>query len=99
MTSGMTMDLPRNAVLVDVRTTTGRGFTPDEVAERCVDKLIFVSDTAPHEVRVQAIAYKDEIAKVIAQFMREAIASDRTTIYNAIRDAGHPEMADLIRRL
>ena len=31
--------------------------------------------------------------------MREAIKSDRTTVYNAINDAGHPELAELIRRL
>jgi len=37
--------------------------------------------------------------KVIASYMKEAINSDRTTIYNAIKDAGHPELAELIRRL
>jgi hypothetical protein len=99
MMGSMTMDIPRSAVLVDVRTTDGRGFTPEEVASRCVDKLIHVSDSAPPAIRDQAIAYRGEIAKVIAHFMREAIASDRTTIYNAIKDAGHPDMADLIRRL
>ena len=32
--------------IVKVHTTEGRGFSPDEVAARCVDKLISVSDTA-----------------------------------------------------
>jgi len=31
--------------------------------------------------------------------MREAIKSDRTTVYNALTDAGHKELAELIRRL
>ena len=31
--------------------------------------------------------------------MREAIKSDRTTVYNALLNAGQPELADLIRRL
>jgi len=31
--------------------------------------------------------------------MRQAIHSDRTTVYNALNDAGHPELAELIRRL
>jgi hypothetical protein len=31
--------------------------------------------------------------------MKEAVASDRTTVYNALVDAGHPELAELIRRL
>jgi hypothetical protein len=37
--------------------------------------------------------------KVVAFYMREAIRSDRTTVYNALREAGHPELADAIRRL
>jgi hypothetical protein len=36
---------------------------------------------------------------VVAFYMREAIRSDRTTVYNALNDAGHPELADAIRRL
>ena len=31
--------------------------------------------------------------------MKEAIKSDRTTVYNALIDAAHPELAELIRRL
>jgi hypothetical protein len=97
--NSMGLELERNKQLVSVQTTSGRGFTPEEVAERCVDKLIHVSDAAPREIRDQAVAYKEQIKKVIAFYMREAIASDRTTVYNAIMDAGHPELAELIRRL
>ena len=32
-------------------------------------------------------------------YMREAIRSDRTTVYNALKDSGNPELADAIRRL
>jgi hypothetical protein len=84
---------------VNVLTTEGRGFTPDEVAERCVDKIISVSDTAHPGIRDQANAFKKHIEKVVAYYMREAIRSDRTTVYNALKDAGHPELADAIRRL
>jgi hypothetical protein len=85
--------------IVNVLTTEGRGFTPDEVAERCVDKIISVSDTAHPGIRDQANAFKKHIEKVVAYYMREAIRSDRTTVYNALKDAGHPELADAIRRL
>lgn len=99
MTQSMTMELPREKVLVNVHTTSGRGFTPEEVAARCADKLISVSDQAPPAIRDQARAFKAQIEMVVALYMREAIASDRTTVYNALKDAGHPELAELIRRL
>lgn len=85
--------------IVKVHTTENRGFSPDEVAQRCVDKLISVSDTAHPAIRDQARAYKLHMEKVVAYYMREAIRSDRTTVYNALVDAGHPELADAIRRL
>jgi len=91
-------DIP-SAPVVDVVTTENRGFTPDEVSERCVEKLISVSDTAHPAIRDQAKAYKKQMEKVVAFYMREAIRSDRTTVYNAIKDAGHPELAEAIRRL
>lgn len=93
------MDVPRDKPLVQIHTTEKRGFTPEEVAARCADKLMFVSDEAPAEIRDQARAFKAHIEKVVAIYMRQAIASDRTTVYNALRDAGHPELAELIRRL
>lgn len=85
--------------IVNVHTTEGRGFTPDEVAERCVEKLISVSDSAHPAIRDQAKAFQKHMEKVVAFYMREAIRSDRTSVYNALKDAGHPELAEAIRRL
>ena len=93
------MDIPRDIPLVQVHTTSGRGFTPEEVAKRCADRLMYVSDTAPLAIREQAMAFKDHIERVVAIYMREAIASDRTTVYNALKAAGHPDLAELIRRI
>lgn len=88
-----------NEFKVEVITTNNRGMTPEEVAKLCSDKLVAVADTAPPAIRDQARAFKANIEKVVASYMRQAIASDRTTVYNAIRDAGHPQLAELIRRL
>jgi len=84
---------------VDVKTTNNRGFTPEEVAQRCADKIVAIGDSAPPAIRDQALAYKRNITKVIEFYLREAVKSDRTTIYNAIKDAGHSELAELIRRM
>jgi hypothetical protein len=90
------VDIPKDPI-VNIQTTENRGFTPDEVAERCVEKLISVSDTTHPAIRDQAQAFKKHMEKVVAFYMREAIRSDRTTVYNALKDAGHPKLAELIR--
>ena len=84
---------------VGVKTIDDRGFTPEEVAERCVDKIISISDTAHPAIQEQAREYKNSLEKVIAHYMKEAIKSDRTTVYNAIKDSGNIKLAEYIRRL
>jgi hypothetical protein len=84
---------------VDVHTTSGRGFTPEEIAERCANKIINISDDANPAIKAQAHAFRGQLIKTIEFYMRQAIKSDRTTVYNALTDAGQPELAKLIRRL
>jgi len=94
------LDLNINSgIQVEVKTTQNRGFTPEEVAERCADKIISISDSANPLIRDQARAFKKHLIKVLSFYMREAIRSDRTTVYNALCDAGHKDLAELIRRL
>jgi len=88
-----------NEFKVDVVTTQNRGQTPEEVAERCINKIVGISATADPVIRQQAQAYKTQIEQVIVHYMKQAIQSDRTTVYNALLDAGEPKLADLIRRL
>ena len=95
----LNVNVPQNEQVVLVNTTDGRGFTPEELSEQCVQKLISVSDTAPPAIRDQARAFSKHIETLVAYYMRQAIRSDRTSVYNALNDAGHPNLADLIRRL
>ena len=84
---------------VSVSTTQNRGHTPEEVAKFCVRHIVSVSDEAPPVIRDQAQAFKDNVEKIIAYYMKQAIKSDRTTVYNAIKDAGQLSLAEAIRRL
>ena len=93
------VDINKNAPVIGVNTTDNRGFTPDELANQCVDKIISVSDTAHPGIRDQARAFSKHVETLVAYYMRQAIRSDRTTVYNALNDAGHPDLAELIRRL
>jgi hypothetical protein len=93
------LDIQKDGPVVGVRTTENRGFTPEELAQQCVEKIISVSDDAHPGIRDQARAFQKHIETLVAYYMRQAIRSDRTTVYNALNDAGHPELAELIRRL
>ena len=84
---------------VNVETTSNRGFTPQEIAKRCSDRLISVSDTASPLIRDQARAYKKEMEQIIAHYMKEVVKSDRTTLYNLLKTQGHGYVAEIIRRL
>lgn len=84
---------------VFVQTTQNRGSTPEEVAERCLDKIISVSSEAPEPIRQQAESYRDSLRAVIIFYMKQAVQSDRTTVGNKLIEAGQPELAKLIGRL
>ena len=93
------INIPQNEQVVLVNTTNNRGFTHEELAEQCMQKVISVADSAPPGLQEQARAFSKDIERLVAYYMRQAIRSDRTTVYNALTDAGHPELAELIRRL
>ena len=92
------LGMPNN-FKVDIQTTDNRGQTPEEVAERCVNKLISISNNAHPAIKEQAHAYRKEMETIIALYMKQAIKSDRTTVYNAIKDSGNPKLAEYIRRM
>ena len=81
---------------VKVLTTSGRGFTPEEVAERALDRIIYVGSQTHPAIRDQAEAFKDQIRSVLVFYMREAIKSHHTTLANKFRKAGHPEFIKLL---
>ena len=45
----MLMELPKNPI-VTVHTSDNKGFSAEEVASRCADKIIQVGDNAPLEL-------------------------------------------------
>jgi len=84
---------------VGVETTSYRGFTPEEIAERAVKKIVSISKEADPMVRAQAEAFKNRVYHVIVSACKDAINSDRTTLYNLFTNQGHKDMAEILRRL
>ena len=81
---------------VMVVTTEGRGFTPEEIAERALDKIIYVGSNAHPAIRDQAEAFKDSIRQVLVQYMHEAVRSHNVTLVNKFKQAGHPELIPIL---
>ena len=84
---------------VVVKTTEHRGLSPEELAERAVEQIVSVSSSVDPVVRQQAEAFKNRIYHVVLGIIKQAIRSDRTTLSNEFIQQGHPELADLLRRL
>ena len=84
---------------VGVETTQYRGFTPEEIAERAVQKIVSISEGADPMVKAQAEAFKSRVYHVILAACKDAINSDRTTLYNLFNKQGHEDMAEILRRL
>jgi hypothetical protein len=77
---------------VMVHTTSGRGFTPEEIAERALAKILYIGQNAHPAIAAQAEAFRDDIRHVLVHYLREAARSHGTTIANRLVDAGHPEL-------
>jgi hypothetical protein len=81
---------------VEVHTTDNRGFTPEEIAERALDKIISVGSQSHPAIRDQAEAFRNQIRAVLIFYMKETVKSNRTTMAARLRDAGHPELIKLL---
>jgi hypothetical protein len=84
---------------VEVSTTSNGGHPPEFWANRCTERLIAVADSAPPALRDQAKAFKDQMEQVVLFHMKHAIQSDRSTVGHMLAEAGHPDLAELVRRV
>ena len=94
-----TVDIQSDVGQVGVQTTSNRGFTPEEVAADCANRIISISATADPVLRQQAEAFKSGIEKIVLHYMKQAARSERTNIYNVLLNAGESSLAEQIRRL
>ena len=73
------MDISLGSVLV--KTEDNRGHSPEFWAERCVDKLVYISDKEmPEHIRQQAHAFRKEMYAVVLHHMKRAIESEEVTL-------------------
>ena len=82
-----------------VFTSNNRGHSPEEMAEMAMNKIMVVSKDAPPVIRDQAIAHRDKLKEILIFYMNRMAQSERTTIWALMRQQGHEDMAEIIRRL
>ena len=82
-------EIPALLSSVEVRTTSGRGFTPEELTEQALDKIIYVGGQSHPVIRDQAEAFREQVRAVILFYMKRAVDAQNTTIANRLRQAGH----------
>lgn len=84
---------------ISVHTTSGRGRSADEIAERAVQRIIFVGGKSDPVVTAQAEAFKDQIKHVLVNTVIEAQKTERTNICAELERQGRRDLADIIRSL
>lgn len=79
--------------------TSGRGLNVDELTQMALAKIIFVGPDVPPAIRDQAEAYKVRIEQVLRHYINQAQKSQNTSVYNHLMSAGHPDAAEIVRKL
>lgn len=81
---------------ITVATTSGRGFTPEEIAERALDKIISVGSQSHPVIRDQAEAFRAQIKQVLIFYLNEAVKSHNVTLANKLTNAGYSELTSIL---
>lgn len=82
-----------------VITTNNGGLSAEQVSDLCLDRIVGVSETAPEPIKQQALAYREEIRKILVYYMRMAMAAERTTVAAKLTAAGHADVAAAIKEI
>ena len=84
---------------VNVVSTENEGLSPEYWTERILERLISISDSADPLLKAQADAFRNSIAQVVLIYMKQAIASDRSTVAGLLEKQGHKDRANIMWRL
>ena len=84
---------------VSVMTSNEGGLSNDQISEMATNKIVYVSEDSPEEIRLQAEAFRENVRNLLQFYVELARREERATICSKIREAGQHQLADAIRRL
>lgn len=79
-----------------VHKVDNRGFTPEELAEQALNRIISIGDQSHPVIRDQAEAFRNQVRGVLVFYMKRAVESRNTTLINRFTKAGHSELIKLL---
>ena len=84
---------------VNVSTSDNGGLSDEQIAQIVLDKICIVSNTAPEPIRQQAFAYKENIRKILLEYVKLAKKEERASIIHVLEKNAGSDVANFIRRL
>lgn len=81
---------------VIVQTTSNAGASTEALAERALDKILFVGSSAHPVIREQAEVFKANIKNVLLYYIEEAKRSERVNIAGKLRKNGFEHLISII---
>jgi len=83
---------------VFVETSDDGGLTAEQITRLCCQKLLYVSDSAPPEIRLQAEAFRDRIEAVVYHYIKDAMRAERDRCMQEALNSGVTNLAEMFRR-
>ena len=83
---------------VFVSTSRNGGLSADQLTELCCNKIISVSEDAPHVIRQQAEAFRLRMQGIVHFYISQAMQSERDTCVQTALAGGYKDLSDLLRR-
>ena len=84
---------------VKVIATNGRGLNPDELTAMLLPKLIYIGPDVPADVRAAAEEQMHRMEMLLKHYFAQAQKSERTSIFNVLMNAGHPDAANIVKEI
>ena len=82
-----------------VATTDNGGHDAEFWTDAATKRIVSVGENTHPLIREQALAFQEQIHKVVGYYIQEASKSDRATLAAEVEAQGQPDLANIIRSL
>ena len=71
----------------------------EQISKLATNKIVSISENAPEPIKQQAHIFADNVRNVLHYYIELAKKEERATICHQLREAGHKDLAETIRRM